>query len=950
VVKAIVRLGALMLAVLLVPHIVNAQTAKSIFAQVSGQVFDSLGQAVPSAAVQLEGSVNTKTLADATGHFVFANVVPGTYTIVVSATGYSTETRSGIVVQNEDLSFSIQLALASKLKEIGHVSTSSGRGAMNVTAAPSYVLTPADMAFQGQTQWGRVLEELPGVSVTGAAGGGPSIIPGSAYNSAIVSIRGAQPYETAMLIDNMPMYGESTAANAGTAVDLASYSPQAFNSYDVIAGPGAQSPSIVGSIGGSLNLHPAGQVTKDHYDFSMSNDAYGGWIANGFAAAHFGKLSATVTYGFNNSPGPVYGASSIVTSPGTLISAINGISFVCTGTCATTANIFPNGNTARGFLNSGQTTGLIGCCTSNVRGEWVNHSESLSLFYQFSNSARAQFFFADNSTPTVQSGTNVPTVFSPTAGFGYAGSLPVNALLQAPTVPYQSVPLVEQSQIYEGKLIFQLGRGQLQVAALTNLSVLAQFQSLPSSLGTMQLFGSGCQASITTVSPCPAGFAPVAFNGTTNTISLYPNVTTVNKYGHNRDLSAVYSTPLSDRARGVVSLVHAYYDFTSQTSLFSQSSNGSGGVTTSSSFTLPQANFATTDEARLGYGFTPNDRTSVEISYYIANARFHVINPASATTAQANLAQVMYMDEEFHYNAPRASFVWRPSSSLSIRASTGGGFAISPLQNVVGGAGAVLGCPALCTQSIPNVNLVPETSWGYDIGFDKRLAQSTVLSFDAYSTNLKGQFYSDVETSGTCPTCSGQPLYVTQFRNLGESRYQGLELDVHRDVSRGVVWSLSGSFMRGYVVSLPPGFYNAANATCNFSTGVGCTNAKIIPGINFNGVFSSAGANVPYAQGFVLYGYRWSPDRFVNVDMHYFGNNNGYFAPAFVVFDASAQLPLTKFVSLQGTFRNITGALDSTVESDGQGYVYPTAFGAPAYTYTIPYNPRTFLLTLHVHD
>jgi outer membrane receptor protein involved in Fe transport len=919
-------------------EIVYAQAAKAIFAQVSGQVVTLRGAPVPSATVQLDGTVHIKTTADTGGHFVFANVAPGTYTITASAGGYTAVSRNGIVVQNEDVNLNIQLASTAVLKEIGHVTSTPVRSTINVTAAPSYRITPADMAFQGQTQWRKVLEEIPGVSVSGIAAGVSEIISGNPLNAAVISIRGSLPYETAMLIDNMPMYGISFSATAaGAGVDISPYSPYEFGATDVIEGPGAQSPSIVGAIGGSMNLHPVGQVTKNSYSLSLSDDPYGGWIANGSTAVRIGKLSASVTYDFNNSPGPIFGSQELFTAQS--VSAINGTPYKCVGTCAVTS-LFSNGT---GNSASGISSGLIGCCTPNAAGYWTSHGESLSLFYQLSHSMTAQFFFADRNTPSTTVHAELPLLFLP--GPGYTGSLAAGSVSRYDNFPWQPTTATVGSQIYEGKLTFQLGRGQLQLAALSNRTELAETVSTPASLGAAQLFGTGCTASVTTVAPCPAGFAPIVFNGASvSSVSLTPFSQLTAIHGHNRDLSANYAVPLGDRARASASIVHSYYDSSLYTNV----------TTTPGSFALPQSNFETTDEMRLGYGLTPSDRTSLDFTYYFANTRFHVVNPNSANALQASLAQVLYQDQVFHYNAPRLSFVWHPNHDLAVRASAGGGFAPAPLGDLVGTNGAASCSSAACSITLTNVNLQPETSWGYDVGFDKRLGQSTILSFDIYTTTLQGQIYKSTTSIAPCATCLGQPTFATQFNNLGQSRYQGIELDMHRDVPRGVIWSASGSLMRAYLVSVPANFYTSAAAlkaglTCNPTTNANCTNQQVLPNINFNGLFIPA-ANIPYAQGFAQYGYRWSPDHFVSMDMHYFGNNNGYYSPAFVVFDANAQIRLTKNVALQGTFRNITGQLDNAVLYTGQGYVYPTAAGPAAYVYTTPYGPRTFLLTLNVHS
>src|SRR5208282_6505892 len=91
----------------------------------------------------------------------------------------------------------------------------------------------------------------------------------------------------------------------GAGVDLSMYPMPLFDTADVVRGPGANAPSIVDSIGGSFVLHSPGAVDHNQYAFSVSTDPYGGIVANAQAAVRWKKLSAVVTYGVNDSPGPL---------------------------------------------------------------------------------------------------------------------------------------------------------------------------------------------------------------------------------------------------------------------------------------------------------------------------------------------------------------------------------------------------------------------------------------------------------------------------------------------------------------------------------------------------------------------------------------------------------------------------------------------------------------------
>src|SRR6185437_7726192 len=200
---------------------------------------------------------------------------------------------------------------SSTLREIAHVASSTAsNAAFNVTSASITQVNLMTEAFKGETSWRKVLEQIPGVSQGGLLNGNIQFgnIPDGPLVPMQISIDGALPYETATLFDDMPLIGGSTASadvfndQIGTGTNLGNYAMDAFSSADVVRGPGANAPSIVNSIGGSFVLHAPGAVAHNHYEFSISNDPYGGTVANALAAFRLNKLSATIVYGFNNSP------------------------------------------------------------------------------------------------------------------------------------------------------------------------------------------------------------------------------------------------------------------------------------------------------------------------------------------------------------------------------------------------------------------------------------------------------------------------------------------------------------------------------------------------------------------------------------------------------------------------------------------------------------------------
>ena len=91
---------------------------------ISGTVTDSTGAVVPSAnvtALRVDTGVAQATLTNASGIFTFSNLVVGTYTVTVKASGFITQTVSGItldVSQQRDLPVMLRVAGSMQITEV----------------------------------------------------------------------------------------------------------------------------------------------------------------------------------------------------------------------------------------------------------------------------------------------------------------------------------------------------------------------------------------------------------------------------------------------------------------------------------------------------------------------------------------------------------------------------------------------------------------------------------------------------------------------------------------------------------------------------------------------------------------------------------------------------------------------------------------------------------------
>jgi hypothetical protein len=898
----------------------RAQISPTTSATITGSVSDSKGNPVANARVSLSGAKVESTRTDSRGLFEFVGVPHGTYTITAYASDLGTVTEADITVQG-DINVAIQYQ--ANLKTIARV-RSNANASFNITPASITQVNPTANALQGITSWRDILEQIPGIAQAGLYTGATTF---AAVNEGPqvpvqISINGALPYETAILLDDMPLITGNFATLAGTGTNLGLFPLNGFGAADVVRGPGANAPSIVDSIGGSFVLHAPQPVQQNSWVLSFSNDPYGGIVANGVASFHWNKLSGTFTYGVNDSPGPTTG-SVIPADTAFTPYEINGLPFSCTGSCATGYLLSPKYSPAS-FPYYGVSNGLLVCCV-NISTAWTQHSGSGALTYQISPAVSAEVFYAGQAYQEFAGYPIYTTDFTPPAG--YTGSVPAGLQLLPDNGEFlTTIPTQTSSSLVEEKFNVRVGEGNFQIAGLQDSSLVTCVLGSPTEL-TQRLYGGGVWNGV-----------PTVFNGGTYRVT-YGSIQEDSWFASkNRDLFGSYTTPLGNSARAGISFVASYYDTPS-------ASRSYLGYPYFLHFTssVPSADSQTTNEVRFFVGADPSDQTSLDLSVYSMNADYHVTNPLDATGNK-------YVDVPQRYTAPRLGFVWHPQPILAFRVSAGGGFAQPSLQDLIG-----TNFPACsagrCFVTKPNLALKPEQSFGFDIGGDVRIRQDTIVSLDLYRTNLFGQLYTSTMPGGTYTSL---PLFTTQFGNLGESRYEGILLEARHEVPRGIYWSLTGGFTRGFVVSVPAGFYNAAPAVCDFATGAGCTNINVVPDVNFNGSFTSGGGgfvggvNIPYAQAHGIFGYRWNPSAYADVVGTYFGKNNTYFVPAFVGWDAHIGFGIHEGTSLLLTFRNFTGVYNGSTQvySEGNLHPAPTVAGLPYPLYAEAYGPRAVIVTL----
>jgi outer membrane receptor protein involved in Fe transport len=890
-------------------------------ANVSGTVRSASGQPVACSQVKLIGPAQLSTACDDRGTFRFRSVPWGTYTII--ATSSQGTVSRGSIVLNADTVVTIQYAAPGALRTIAEVSTAGAGAHINVTSTSITSLSPSAYAFEGNGTWLGLFAQVPGVAASGYSYGGNNslaVIPGQPQQPVVLSVNGALPYETATLLDGMPLQAVSAnGAPVGGGVDLANMPLNAFDTADIVRGPGANAPSIVNSIGGSFVLHAPSPVDADHFEFSASNDPYGGIVSNASLALHLGRLSATFVYGINDSPGPLGEGSITPAYP---------YGFVTIGGKRVQGSTASEPSESSGIQNCycTVTSSLFMCCVPYPT-QWTSQNGAAAISYKIGPSITAEVFYAGATSRQNELTGYVPVEFAPSAADPpYKGSY-------APSPPGQTTysllggfpPLLTNasSSLLEEKLTAYVGSGVLRFAALQNNSF--TYSDLDTSFpdGTYRLWGT---ANVGSTSPG----TPTAYNGSLENVIFAPEPYNFHGWSNNRDLLGSYAVQVGPVSSAGLSYVTSYYNAASFEYLPPIYST-----------VLPNATSNTTNEVRVHFDTQIVNKLSLGLSWYFTTSGYPVPAPFPL---KGPVSQ--WTDIPFRYNAPRLGLVWQPSNNIAVRFAGGGGYALPTLGELIGEP--LTFDTNFYTEVTSNHALKPEEAFALNLGTDVRLQQNTVLSFDLYRTNLYGQLF-DTENHAEL---NGLPFYTYEYKNLGASRYEGINLAVARDVPSGYYWHGTLGLTRGYLVSVPPGFYNGIYypppkylpAPCT-----NCYNQAILPGPNFN-TASGFLATVPYASASATFGYRWTRGRYFDLSGTYFGNNNIYYQRAFIGVDAHGSYAITPHVALRLTLRNLTGAYDQSIQELFPAYAVPVIPGAPAWSpgaaFKMPYEPRSAIFTV----
>lgn len=965
---------------------------------VAGTVLASDGAPVPDASVILEGPQRQNTKTDAKGTFRFPNVLAGLYSLIVTKAGYDTARNDDVAVfadQDDAVNVVLSPSSFSSLRTIANISTRQpGRARLNESTASVNVLSSQNFANQGLQQVTRALNQTPGIltSPYNSSNGNPSN-GGSPASEQTPQIRGALPYETQSLIDGHPV----SVGSAGF------YSPNLLNPWlledaELVKGPGSMPEEINYAINGTVNYRTLVPTAQPKQSILLGVDNWGGvssgFKATGSTANH--KLGYAVGYVTNGAPGPLkdftYNASQLPLTGGPVGGPyfMNGQQVAMIGSPvglgAGSPKFAPYDGMGVSFVDP-----VVGCCYKMDTG-YHSMSELAKALVRFSNSTSLTLSYLGgqnmygNGEPNAYSAAQVGTTGLPAAFFAPCGSAsaPINcnpfatgASYNCPSPVTNSGPPAcnsavpfdvssvngigytwNQQNLFQGEFRTTLGNtgtvlARYYTGSLNNYAVLgpttgSQIKYSLNAYGTIPLCPTG-----TTFDPS----APTAVGGTdpngwqcltSPTTSVAPVNTTFTGQKVTFQTANEANTFFTNDAMngetvevqelvGGQNTVTLAYDRSEQASAETANEPSVGIIV----FSPVKGSKQTFQTFSLRGNVTLNPKAVLNLGGYAVNYLSHYSIDGGKT----------FNDSSHSYFLPRAALEWRPDNNTAVRFSTGGSIA-PPYISLISSGGPtwsqiIGGVPAAgWLQDANSGDINAETAWSYDLGLDRRVERSTSVSLDLYFTQLHNMFLTQTAsvTGAAAVGCPNQPCEVQKTENLGQARYEGVELAVNHAPVFGLGWKLQGSLQKAFTYNLPPFFYCAGSTdpTTGVTTppGPGClfnTNLAVIPEVNFGGQPTAlagspngiGSARVPYTSGYGELNWTGHYGQYYNVGLTYYGNNNSFNVPFFAVVSANARWSIGNHgTSLQLSGDNLTNAYANKFAGFFNGNPLPLVNGA----------------------
>lgn len=352
---------------------------------VTGRILEtSAGLAVEGATVQLRrgDTVVAATTTSADGSFTFKNVIPGDFTVLVSANRYRT-TLVPLHVAPGQAEVSVQTALTpatTGLKQIASV-TVAGNSALQTTATINRNLSPSILQDQNYARAGDALGTLPFVT---------SQTSSSIGDDETIQLRGFDPTESVALLDGHPVgpLGACPSANNPLAGGACPYNNQGsvfdyqlaqfwgMSNIKVTYGSGAMGLYGVPTLGGSVDFETLNPTPTDQATVLQGIGDLGKLMTGLSYTGTSGHLGFALAYGVEGLNGELNGwlPQTAMLSGAAIVKPLGGKDqSYCPGSPSAALYSAPPPSL---------TNADVQACTTNVGGAYTNRNALAKVVYQ----------------------------------------------------------------------------------------------------------------------------------------------------------------------------------------------------------------------------------------------------------------------------------------------------------------------------------------------------------------------------------------------------------------------------------------------------------------------------------------------------------------------------------------------------------------------------------------
>jgi outer membrane receptor protein involved in Fe transport len=872
------------------PATTVAQAAPATTGTITGKVTDGSGKPLGGVHIAINGPSATETTTKSDGSYSVA-VPPGVYSVTISAAGFQATQQDGVaVVSGSSIALTTTLTAAS-LTTIGHVTVGGGAStAVSSTSASDTRLSQATIRSEGQDQVVNLLDQLPGVEVLRVGGG--SNEPGA---NASISIRGAQPYESQILIDGHPV---NTIGNGAYGFNTTFINSILLSGVEVSKGPGSLPNTVTDAVGGTVNFQTAPITSKPSGELMTQIDSFGGWTYGVRFSDTIGKLGFLVGVARETTPGYL--------APQDLY-GFGRASFFSPYTSPT----YPETGNNQIYSPSQSYVGVLNY-KYPATSDFDNHSSLFKLAYNFSSVTSIQLSSYSTQTWLDETGNNVGNI--------YAKIVPcISTYPAAPTCTTgPTVPNINQNwtnQNYAGLIgqtvpinlyagypdTYETDSEPITTADLRTVigpgTLLARYYAGAITRNVIQ------NNDYSAIGPC---YTPAcAYVGDIPGLSSNPDA------DDNGYSGEAYFEETKDVLHGFDAQYTVLFGDTDYLTLGFDNHGDSYSYQEvyASGFYPPYC-----EDQACAYALVTPKPTFLKVNSSTVSLRGgFLLMPKLQLEVGGYASNTTYVGSRFD---PRGGLTWKPSSKLSFRASAGSAY-VEPYEGLINAT-------AYVSKHVyyPVSNFSAETSMGYDFGADFKYGRDSLLSADYYSTNIYNRYATiDLTTSGTY---AGTPYTSTVIpTSQGQALNQGFEISVLHAPKVGFGYHAVVDLLRDY-------FYGQSG----------------VPLKNFGGVFLGPLPN----NGVQLPGYPYSKMR---GDLTYqlasgtnfrlsattFGANNSFGQPGFTLLDGAVKVPFKSFDVILGA----TNILNKDDYATGGvyfgGYTYQTlggGIGPTNYEYATP--------------